>query len=71
MDWVISIFTITSMELIARRHWQGWLCGLINQGFWGYFMIWEKQAYGLLPISIVLTWRYSVAMLRWKREQNA
>jgi len=38
MDWVISIFTITSMELIARRHWQGWLCGLINQGFWGYFM---------------------------------
>lgn len=68
MDWLISVITITSMELIARKHWYGWGLGLINQGFWGYFMVYEKQAYGLLPISLVLTWRYSVAMLRWRRE---
>ena len=69
MDWLISLITITSMELIARRHWQGWGLGLVNQAFWGYYMIYDKQAYGLLPITVILTWRYSVALMRWKREE--
>jgi hypothetical protein len=68
MDWLISCITITSMELIARRKWYGWSLGLLNQGFWGYFMVYQKEAYGLLPICLVLTWRYSVAMLKWRRE---
>jgi len=68
MDWLISCLTITGMELIARKHWQGWAVGLANQGLWAYFMVYQKQAYGLIPISVVLTWRYSVALRKWRRE---
>ena len=69
MDWVISVITITSMELIARRHWYGWGLGLVNQFLWAYLLIYEKRLYGLCVIPLVLIWRYSVALMRWRREE--
>jgi hypothetical protein len=68
MDWVISALTIVSMELIARKHWYGWGLGIFNQFLWCYVLVWDKQMYGLTPIPLILFWRYSVALLRWKRE---
>lgn len=71
MDWVLSCMTILAMELIARRHWQGWAVGLANQGLWFWIIVWEKQLWGLSLITVVLTWRYTVALLRWRREAAA
>ena len=68
MDWVISCVTLASMELIARKRWQGWALGLCNQGLWFYVVIWQRDLWGLAIIPIVLTWRYSVALRKWKAE---
>ena len=68
MDWLLACNTILSMELIARRKWYGWAVGLINQAFWFYVIVWQKELYGLALLTVVLTWRYTVALIRWKHE---
>ena len=68
MDWLLSLNTILAMELIARRKWYGWAVGLVNQGFWFYVVVWQQQLYGLAVLTAVLTWRYSVALVKWRRD---
>ena len=65
MDWITGAMTLLAMELIARKHWQGWVVGLVNQGFW-LILIYTKQMWGLLPLTILLTWRYAVAVQKWR-----
>lgn len=67
MDWLTGALTLVAMELIGRRYWQGWLVGLLNQGFWAY-LIYDKALYGLIPLTIILTWRYATHLYRWKHE---
>lgn len=69
MDWVIACITIASMELIARKHWYGWALGMVNQPIWLWFVVYDKQMYGLAIIPVVLFWRYSVALIKWRKEQ--
>lgn len=66
IDWLTGIMTILAMELVARRHWQGWAVGLANQVLWGV-LIWQRELWGLAPLCLILSWRYSVALVRWKR----
>lgn len=66
MDWLTGALTILAMELIARKHWQGWAVGLANQVFWAW-LVWDRQMWGLAPLTAILTWRYSVALIRWRR----
>lgn len=42
MDWITGLLTITAMELIGRKYWQGWAVGLLNQFFWLY-LIFDKE----------------------------
>lgn len=65
MDWITGAFTLLSMELIARKMWQGWAVGLANQGLW-LALIFQRELFGLLPLTILLTWRYLVALRKWK-----
>jgi len=67
MDWILSAVTVLGMELTMRKLWYGWLVGLLNQGLWGIF-IYQKQAWGLIPLSVVLTVQYTRGMVRWYRE---
>ena len=55
------------MELVGRKRWQGWAVGLVNQAFWLY-LVYDRALWGLLPLTAVLTWRYSAALVRWRRE---
>jgi hypothetical protein len=66
MDWLVGAITILAMELIARRKWYGWGIALINQIFWGWMII-ERGLWGLAPLCFVLGWRYSVALIRWRK----
>lgn len=54
------------MELVARHYWQGWAVGLANQALWGYLIV-TRDLWGLAPLCVVLTWRYSAALIRWRR----
>ena len=68
MDWLIAGITILSMELIGRKHWAGWAVGMVNQPIWLWFVVYDKQMYGLAIIPVVLFWRYSVALVKWRRD---
>lgn len=68
MDWVVGGMTILAMELLARKRWEGWVVGLVNQGLWFYLIVWQQQLWGLAMLTAVLTWRYSVALVKWRRE---
>lgn len=57
------------MELVARRRWEGWLVGLVNQACWA-LLIWQRELWGLAPLCAVLTWRYAVALYRWRMERS-
>lgn len=67
MDWLTGAITLLSMELVARKRWEGWAVGLFNQGFW-FWLIFSKEMWGLLPLTVMLTWRYAAALIRWRRE---
>lgn len=67
MDWLTAIMTIVSMELVARKSWYGWALGLLNQGLWAYLIV-SRELWGIAPLCIVLVWRYTAAMRRWRRE---
>lgn len=66
MDWLTGALTILAMELIGRKHWAGWLVGLVNQGAWAY-LIWSRQLWGLVPLVLILTWRYTAHLIAWRR----
>lgn len=67
MDWVTGMLTVLAMELVAWHRWQGWLVGLLNQGCWAY-LIYTRQLWGLAPLCLILGWRYSAALIRWRKE---
>lgn len=66
LDWVTGAMTLLAMELVARKRWEGWAVGLANQGLW-LGLIYTRQLYGLLPLTLLLTWRYAVAIRRWRQ----
>lgn len=70
IDWVTGLGTLVAMELIARKYWQGWAVGLVNQGLW-LWLIYASELYGLLPVTLVLIWRYAVALRKWRREDGS
>jgi len=70
LDWLTGALTVVGIELVARKKWQGWLVGLCNQGLWAV-LIWKRELWGLAPLTLILTWRYSAALIRWRREPLA
>jgi membrane protein implicated in regulation of membrane protease activity len=69
MDWLVGGLTILAMELIGRKMWQGWAVGLVNQALWFYLIVYQQQLWGLAMLTVILTWRYAAALIRWRREQ--
>jgi hypothetical protein len=66
MDWLVGLITITAMELIRRRHWQGWAVGLLGQTFWAA-LIYQRRLWGLAPLCLVLTIQYALGLRTWRR----
>ena len=67
MDWLTGIGTLAAMELIGRKDWRGWAVGLGSQTFWLY-LIYDRKLWGLLPLTLCLIWRYTVALRKWRKE---
>ena len=67
MDWLTGVLTVLAMELVGRKHWQGWAVGLVNQVCWAW-LIWDRALWGLAPLTAILTWRYTAALIRWRRD---
>ena len=69
MDWITGCMTILAMELLARKRWEGWAVGMLNQSLWLYLIV-SRELWGLLPLTVILTWRYSVALIRWRKDHG-
>lgn len=66
MDWITGGITILAMELVAHKRWEGWAVGLGNQALWAW-LIYERQLWGLAPLTLILSWRYFVALRKWRK----
>jgi len=69
MDWIAGFLTLISMEMIARHKWQGWAVGLANQAVW-FVLIYSRELWGLLPLTVILSWRFGVALVKWREVER-
>ena len=67
MDWIVSLTTLASMGLLAKKMWQGWAVGLANQALWLGLIFTRQDMYGLLPLAAALTCLYSWALWNWRK----
>lgn len=65
-----SLVTITAMQLLKHRRWEGWAVGLANQALWIVLIV-QTQAWGLLILTGTLTWTYATALLAWRRDAQS
>ena len=63
----LSVNTVAVMWLAGSKRALAWLLGLIGQAGWLAFVI-LFQAWGLLPLTVILTVVYTRNLLRWKTE---
>jgi hypothetical protein len=65
----LSVNTIAVMWLAGSKRPAGWALGLAGQAGWVAFVI-LFQAWGLLPLTVVLTGIYARNLIRWRREER-
>lgn len=63
----LSANTIALMWLVGDRRTLGWVLGVAGQAIW-FLFIFVFDAYGLLPLAIVLTIVYARNLVKWRRE---
>lgn len=68
-DLIAGLLTLATLELIARPRWKvaGCTVGLVSQVFWLALIV-QRGLWGLLPLTLVMTWRYAVWLGRAWRE---
>lgn len=65
LSWALCVFTISGIELVGRKQRVGFLVGIAAQVPWLVFDA-LTGAYGLMPLALILGWRYWVAYRRWE-----
>lgn len=66
--WLMSAMTLLTMWLAGNKDRRAWFVGLTNQLFWVYF-IHDKEAYGLLPMTLILTYIYTRNLYKWDNKK--
>ncbi|MGH9248070.1 MAG: hypothetical protein ACRD0W_00905 [Acidimicrobiales bacterium] len=64
----LSINTIAVMWLAGDKRALGWALGLFGQAGWFAFIV-VFEAWGLLPLSVALTFVYSRNLWRWTQSE--
>lgn len=64
VPWVLAVWTVVTLELVAHLRRIGFISGLASQALWLVFD-WHVGAYGLMPLALVLGWRYVSGYRRW------
>jgi nicotinamide riboside transporter PnuC len=68
LPYIASSMTLLGMWLISQKRSVGWIVGLINQGIWILFDF-MYNAFGLLPLQLVLIVIYTNALIKWRRDE--
>lgn len=64
---VVSVLTLLTMWLVARKDWRGWAVGLANQALWLALIV-TTRSWGLLLLTGTLTVLYARTLLTWRRD---
>ena len=62
-----SLMTLLAMWLVGNKRAAGWVVGLANQILWVAFIV-AFNAWGLLPLTVALTFLYTRNLICWRRE---
>lgn len=65
IPWILAAWTIWSMWLAGNKSPWAWYSGIASQGLWLYFD-WRVEAWGLMPLSVVLTIVYARNLVKWR-----
>lgn len=65
--WAMSAITIFTMWFAGDKKKLAWVLGLFNQALWLYF-IYDKQSWGLLPMTIAMIIIYSRNLYKWTKQ---
>jgi hypothetical protein len=69
LPFATGLLTLAAMWLVGNKRTLGWTIGLANQALWLAFIVVFK-AWGLLPLTVVLTVTYTRNLIRWRREEG-
>lgn len=64
---ITSTLTVYNMYLAGNKDRRAWILGLFNQILWLAFII-SFKAWGLLPLTVALTFMYSRNLIKWSKE---
>lgn len=65
IPWILAFWTVATMWLAGNRAPVAWWSGIASQGLWLYFD-WRVEAWGLMPLAVVLTAVYVRNLRKWR-----
>ena len=65
--WILSVCTVVTMILAGNKNPLAWWLGIGSQAIWLYFD-WTVEAWGLMPLAVVLTFIYGRNLRKWRAE---
>jgi len=66
IPWILAVWTVITMWLAGSKTPWAWASGISSQGLWLYFD-YRVEAWGLMPLAVVLTTVYARNWWRWTR----
>jgi hypothetical protein len=69
LPFVTGALTIVAMWLAGNKRTEAWVVGLVNQGLWVATVV-VFEAWGLLPLTVFLTFTYARNLVRWRGEEG-
>lgn len=67
LPWLLSAITCYMTLMVGNKRKHAWTLGIANQLLWLLWIV-VAQAWGLLPMTAMLTIIYFRNYFRWKRE---
>ena len=67
IPWILAAWTVVTMWLAGNKNVWAWYGGIASQALWLYFD-YRVEAWGLMPLAVVLTFVYARNLRRWKTE---
>lgn len=69
LPFLLSAITVWMTLMAGNLHRSAWLVGLANQALWLVWIV-AAQAWGLIPLNIVLWVVYARNHFKWKAAHN-
>lgn len=69
LPFLLSAITVWMTLMAGNLHRSAWLVGLANQALWLVWIV-AAQAWGLIPLNIVLWVVYARNNFKWKAAHN-